>query len=99
MTEVLKRIAVGTVGGAVAVGGVAALIAWATGHRIWSGIAAGYYIVGCILFLIGMLPSGGFSMIRGTLTRRQPMGSRQEPVFLLGLVLIGLGVAIDLSFR
>jgi hypothetical protein len=44
-----------------------------------------------------MFPSGGFSMIRGTITRRRPTGARQEPIFLIGLVLIGLGVVVDLA--
>jgi hypothetical protein len=60
-------------------------------------MAAAYYIVGCLLFLIGMFPSGGFSMVRGTLTRRRPTGARQEPIFLLGLVLIALGILVDIT--
>jgi hypothetical protein len=36
-------------------------------------------------------------MIRGTITRRRPTGSRQEPIFLVGLVLVGLGVVFDLT--
>jgi hypothetical protein len=36
-------------------------------------------------------------MVRGTLTRRRPTGSRQEPIFLLGLVLIALGVVVDVT--
>jgi hypothetical protein len=60
-------------------------------------MAGAYYVIGCLLFLIGMFPSGGYSMIRGTITRRRPTGSRQEPIFLVGLVLIGLGVVFDLT--
>jgi hypothetical protein len=45
-----------------------------------------------------MFPTGGYSMIRGTITRRRPMGSRQEPIFLLGIVLIVLGIIVDLLF-
>jgi len=58
------------------------------------GVAA---VIGSILFLVGMFPTGGYSMIRGTITRRRPIGARQEPVFLLGLVLVGLGVVVDLT--
>ena len=96
MGEVIKRVVLGTVAASVAVGALGAIVAWATGHGISSGMAAAYYLIGCLLFLIGMFPSGGFSMVRGTMTRRRPTGSRQEPIFLLGLVLIGLGVVADL---
>jgi hypothetical protein len=97
MGEVLKRIVLGAVAAAVAVGLLGAIIAWASGRSVSSMMAAAYYIVGCILFLLGMFPSGGFSMFRGTLTRRKPTGSQQEPIFLLGIVLIGLGVLVDVT--
>jgi hypothetical protein len=97
MGEAIKRMLIGTIAAAVGLGGLAAVIAWATGHGVSGTIAAVYYIVGSILFLVGMFPTGGYSMIRGTLTRRRPIGARQEPVFLLGLVLIGLGVIADLT--
>jgi hypothetical protein len=86
------------VASAAAVGLLGALVGWAADRGISSTVAAAYYIVGCILFLIGMFPSGGFSMMRGTLTRRRPTGARQDPVFLLGVVLIGLGVVVDILF-
>jgi hypothetical protein len=88
----------GAVAAAAAVGLLGALVGWAADRGISSTVAAAYYIVGCILFLIGMFPSGGFSMMRGTLTRRRPTGARQDPVFLLGVVLIGLGVVVDILF-
>jgi hypothetical protein len=97
MGEVIKRMLIGTIATVVGLGGLAAVIAWATGHSISGTIAAVYYIVGSILFLVGMFPTGGYSMIRGTITRRRPMGARQEPVFLLGLVLVALGVVADLT--
>jgi hypothetical protein len=80
---------------AVGLGVVAAVIAIATHHRAVSAIALTYYIVGCLLFLIGTFPTGGFSLFRGTVTRRRPTGIRGEPIFLFGLVLIGLGVVAD----
>ncbi len=95
--EVIKRLIIGTVLAAIAVGLLGAIIGWISGKSVSSMMAATYYIVGSILFLIGMFPSGGFSMIRGTMSRRRPTGSRQEPVFLLGLVLIAIGVVIDVS--
>jgi hypothetical protein len=97
MGEVLKRMVLGTIGAAVALGLLGAIIAWATGHGVSGTIAAVYYISGSVLFLVGMFPTGGYSLIRGTITRRRPIGARQEPIFLLGIVLVGLGVLFDLT--
>jgi hypothetical protein len=97
MGEVLKRVVLGAIAAAVVVGLLGAIIGWTSGRSVSSMMAGAYYIVGCILFLLGMFPSGGFSMFRGTLTRRKPTGSRQEPIFLLGIVLIGLGVLADVT--
>ena len=93
----IRRVVIATVATAVGVGLLGAIVGWTTGRSVWSMIAAVYYIVGCLLFLIGLFPSGGFSMVRGTLTRRRPTGARQEPIFLLGLVLIAVGIVIDLA--
>ena len=104
--------AAGTVGSIVLVGLVGALVAWIRGRGVDASVALAYYFVGGIVFLVGSFPTGGFSltrgrtrrrptggysMIRGTITRRRPIGARQEPVFLLGLVLVGLGVVVDLT--
>ncbi len=91
----LARFALVCAGIAVVLGVLAAVIALATDHGVLATIAVAYYIVGCLLFLIGMFPTGGFSLLRGTVTRRRPMGARQEPIFLFGLVLISLGVVAD----
>jgi len=95
--ELLKRILLGALAGVVIIGALGAIVGWATGHNMSTTIAGAYYIIGAILFLIGMAPAGGFSLIRGTMSRRRPTGSRQEPIFLLGLVLVGLGVAVDIT--
>ena len=97
MGEVIKRLLLGTIAAAVGIGGVAALVGWATGHGVSGTMAAAYYLIGSGLFLVGMFPTGGYSLIRGTITRRRPIGARQEPIFLLGLVLVGLGVIVDLT--
>jgi hypothetical protein len=97
MGEALGRFALQTLAVVVVVGVLGALVAWRTGHDIAGGMAGAYYLVGAALFLIGMFPSGGFSMIRGTITRRKPTGSRGEAYFLMGLVLIGIGVLFDLT--
>ena len=98
MGEALVRLALATAAPAVGIGVLGALVAWIGDRSVVGGIAAAYYIVGCILFIVGMFPTGGFSMIRGTITRRRPTGPRQEPFFIIGLVLIGLGVFVDLTF-
>jgi hypothetical protein len=95
--EALLRFAAGTLAAVVVVGALGALVASATGHDVAGGMAGAYYVVGSLLFLIGMFPTGGFSTIRGTITRRKPLGSRQEPLFLAGIVLIAVGVLIDLT--
>ena len=97
MGEALGRLALGTAAAAAAVGALGAIVGWATGHTVSGGMAGAYYVIGCALFLVGMFPSGGFSMIRGTITRRRPTGARQEPTFLVGLVLIGIGILIDVT--
>ena len=98
MGEALARFGLGTLATAVGIGGLGAIVGWAAGRSATGGIAAAYYIVGCGPFIVGMFPTGGFSMLRGTITRRRPTGPRQEPFFLVGLVLIGLGVFVDLTF-
>ena len=97
MGEALARLAVACAATAVGVGALGAIVAAATGHEVASGMAGAYYLIGTLLFLIGMFPTGGFSMIRGTITRRKPTGSRQEPVFIIGLVLIVIGVIVDVT--
>jgi hypothetical protein len=84
-------------GVAAGVGLIGALIAWAADRHFASTMALTYYFVGCILFIVGMFPSGGFSVIRGTITRRKPTGTGPKPLMLLGLLLIGLGVLADFS--
>jgi hypothetical protein len=81
----------------VALGLLGAIIALAANRDVSSTVAATYYIIGCLLFLVGMFPSGGYSLLRGTMTRRRPMGSRFEPTLLLGLALIAIGVAVDVT--
>jgi hypothetical protein len=97
MGEALGRFALQTLGAIVAVCAIGALVSVATGHDIAGGIAGACYLVGAALFLLGMFPSGGFSMIRGTVTRRRPTGARQEAHFLMGLILVAVGVFFDLT--
>lgn len=80
-----------------ALGVLGAIIALAADRDVSSTIAAVYYIVGCVLFLIGMFPSGGFSLRRGRMTERRPLGSRLEPNALAGVLLVALGVVADIT--
>ena len=91
----LKRFGLACAGLAIGLGAVATVIALATDHRVTTTIAVAYYMVGTLLFLIGTFPTGGFSLLRGTMTRRRPTGVRGEPIFLFGIVLIVLGVIAD----
>jgi hypothetical protein len=93
--EALKIAGLIAVAVAVGVGLIGALIAWLADRNFSSTIALSYYLVGCVLFIVGMFPSGGFSMIRGTITQRKPTGAGPKPLMLLGLLLIGLGVVAD----
>jgi hypothetical protein len=95
--EALGRFALQTLAAAVAIGLIGVAVALGTGRSVSGGISGAYYLVGALLFLVGMFPTGGFSMIRGTITRRKPMGARKEAYFVMGLLLIGLGVVFDLT--
>jgi hypothetical protein len=89
--------AAGTLGSIVGVGLIGVVIAWARGHGINSSIALSYYFVGSVVFLVGSFPTGGFSLMRGR-SRRRPTGGGPFalPSMLLGVILIGVGVAFDI---
>ena len=91
----LARFGLACAGLALGLGVIAAVIAIATDHGVSATIAVAYYIVGTLLFLIGTFPTGGFSLLRGTITQRRPTGFRGEPIFLFGIVLFALGVIAD----
>jgi hypothetical protein len=74
---------------------VAVVFPLATDHRVSATIAVAYYMVGTLPFLIGTFPTGGFSLLRGTMMPRRPTGFRGGPIFLFGIVLIALGVIAD----
>jgi hypothetical protein len=88
----------GTLGSIVVVGLVGALISWARGRGADTSMALAYYFVGAIVFLVGSFPTGGFSLARGR-TRRRPTGGGAfaAPSMILGAVLIGVGVFIDVT--
>jgi hypothetical protein len=89
--------AFGVLGSIVGVGLIGALIAWARGRGINSSIALAYYFVGSVVFLVGSFPTGGFSLLRGRTPRRPTGGGPFAiPSMLLGVILIGIGVAFDI---
>jgi hypothetical protein len=90
--------ALGALGSIVVVGLIGAAIAWARGRGINTSIALAYYFVGSLVFLVGSFPTGGFSLARGR-SRRRPTGGGPfaVPSMLLGALLIGIGVAFDIT--
>jgi hypothetical protein len=94
---VIQRSLLAAAGIALGLAALGLVIGLAADRGIAATIAVIYYLVGCVMFLIGMFPSGGFSLTRGTMTQRKPMGARLEPILLLGLLLVALGVVLDLT--
>ena len=88
----------GTLGSVVVVGLVGALIALIRGRGADTSMALAYYFVGAIVLLVGSFPTGGFSLARGR-SRRRPTGGGAfaAPSMILGAVLIGVGVLIDVT--
>jgi hypothetical protein len=93
-----QGVAATAIGGVLLVGLLGAVVAWARGSSVSSSMALAYYFVGSIIFLVGSFPTGGFSLVRGR-SRRHPTGGGAfaAPSMLLGLVLIGLGVLLDVT--
>ncbi len=85
-------------GAIVVTGLIGALIAWLRGKNVDPSMALAYYFVGSIVFLVGSFPSGGFSLVRGR-SQRRPIGGGAfaAPSMLLGALLIGVGVAVDIT--
>jgi hypothetical protein len=90
--------AAGTLGSVLVVGLVGALVALLRGRGYSTSIALAYYLVGALVFLVGSFPTGGFSLLRGS-SRRRPTGGGPyaHPSMLLGLLLIGVGAAVDIT--
>ena len=88
----------GSLGSIVVVGAVGALIALVRGRGYSPSIALAYYFVGAIVFLVGSFPTGGFFLLRGR-ARRRPVGGGPfaRPSMLLGIVLLGVGAAVDVT--
>jgi hypothetical protein len=82
----------------VLVGLIGAATAWIRGGNVSSAMAIAYYFVGGIVFLVGSFPTGGFSLLRGR-TRRRPTGggAMAAESMLLGALLIGIGVLLDVT--
>ena len=80
------------------VGLIGAVVALARGSGVASAMAIAYYFVGGIVFLVGSFPTGGFSLLRGK-TRRTPTGggAMAAQSMLMGALLLGLGVLLDVT--
>ena len=61
----LARFGLACAGLAIGLGVVAAVVALATDHRVPATIAAVYYIVGTLLFVIGTFPQAAFRFSAG----------------------------------
>jgi hypothetical protein len=95
--DAAKRLLLVTTASAVAVGAAGALVAWAADRGTARTVATAYYLAGSLLFLVGVAPSGGYSLLRGTLTRRRPTGSRNVLIIVVGVALFALGLLVDLT--
>jgi len=90
----------GVIAAFVAVCGlVGAIVALLRGRSVAGGMALAYYLVGSVVIIAGSAPSGGFSLLRGRWSRRRPTGggSHALQAILLGGLLIGIGVLLDLT--
>jgi hypothetical protein len=92
-------VVLGAIGGAVVgVGLLGAIVAWIRGSDVSSAMAIAYYFFGGLIFLVGSFPTGGFSLMRGK-SRRKPTGggAMAAQSMLLGALLLGLGVLLDVT--
>jgi hypothetical protein len=96
-TGVTARLFLAVVAGAIVVagllGGVFALVRGQTN----TSIALAYYILGSLVVIAGFLPGGGVAGLRGRTEQRRPLGASGYalPSLLLGAVLVGVGVLVD----
>jgi Na+/melibiose symporter-like transporter len=95
----LWRTALAVVGVIVVVALIGAVVALIRGRSVSAGIALAYYLVGSAIILAGSAPRGGFSLLRGRWSERRPTGGGSFALegILLGLLLIGLGVLLDVT--
>ena len=96
-TFVTARLFLYVVAGAVVaaglLGGLFALVRGQTN----TSIALAYYILGCVVVIAGFLPAGGVAGLRARTEQRRPMGASGYALssLLLGAVLVGVGVLVD----
>ena len=95
----LRATAAAVFGLIVVVAVIGAVVALIRDRSVSGGIAIGYYLVGSVIILAGSAPRGGFSVLRGQWSRRHPTGGGSYALegILLGLLLIGLGVLLDVT--
>jgi hypothetical protein len=95
----LRATAAAVVGLIAVVGVIGAVVALIRDRSVSGGVAIAYYIVGSVIILAGSAPRGGFSVLRGQWSKRHPTGGGGYALegILLGLLLIGLGVLLDVT--
>jgi hypothetical protein len=82
----------------VIVGLLGAVVALIRDRSVSLSMAYAFYFVGCIVFLVGTLPTGGISLFRNP-TRRRPTGGSPYAIssVLFGVLLLGIGVLLDVT--
>jgi hypothetical protein len=95
----LRTTALAVVGVVVAVAVIGAVVAVFRGRSVSGGMALAYYLAGSVIILAGSAPRGGVSLLRGRWSTRRPTGGGSYALegILLGLLLIGLGVLLDVT--
>jgi hypothetical protein len=85
------------VGTIVVVALLGAVVALIRDRSVSLSMAYAFYFVGCIIFLVGTLPTGGISLFRNP-TRRRPTGGSPYAIssVLFGALLLGIGVVLDI---
>jgi hypothetical protein len=87
------------IGLVVVIGAIGAIVAFARGGNVAQSIAVAYYVVGCVVLLVGSFPSGGFTRFSSRRGPRVPIGGGglALPSVFAGALLIGLGVLFDVT--
>lgn len=90
------QVAGAVLGTIVIVALLGAVVALIRDRSVSLSMAYAFYFVGCIIFLVGTLPTGGISLFRNP-TRRRPIGASPYALssVLFGALLLGIGVVLD----
>ena len=91
------QVAGAVAGTIVVVALLGAVVALIRDRSVSLSMAYAFYFVGCVVFLVGTLPTGGISLFRNP-TRRRPTGGSPYALssVLFGALLLGIGVVLDI---